>query len=191
MFVTTVWAVLAARLNHDAISRTKESALADQRSLRLQFPSSQSPATLPKSPPLFSTTCPLFFQHEIPNPPAFMRLRTLSHERKNQLSYFQSLPSSLCALWHNSENQLLCFQTRAHDFVEMGGYGSYRLLLPYHLRRAAGPLRTKFFRMARPRFSGAGFSAFSPSSGERLARRLPSWRLAPRISCADRSTTTQ
>src|SRR5579862_2018996 len=33
---------------------------------------------------------------------------------------------------------------------------------------------------------GSRFFRFSPSSGERLARRLPSWRLAPRISCADR-----
>src|SRR5579862_8275701 len=32
-------------------------------------------------------------------------------------------PLSSLALFHKSENQLSCFQFRAHDFVEMGGWG--------------------------------------------------------------------
>jgi hypothetical protein len=30
-------------------------------------------------------------------------------------------PLSSLTLFHKSENQLSCFQSRAHDFVEMGG----------------------------------------------------------------------
>lgn len=34
---------------------------------------------------------------------------------------FHANPRSLCALFPKSENQVVCFQSLAHDFVEMGG----------------------------------------------------------------------
>lgn len=34
---------------------------------------------------------------------------------------FRANPLSLCAHFPKSENQVVCFQSLAHDFVEMGG----------------------------------------------------------------------
>ena len=69
----------------------------------------------------------------------FSNFRTLLRAQKRQPSHSQWLPHSLThstkynpsvsshfptlcvALLHKSENQLLCFHSSAHDFVEMGG----------------------------------------------------------------------
>jgi hypothetical protein len=55
--------------------------------------------------------------------PAYFQSPTHSLQQERKLTpHFQSLPHSFCALLHKSENQLLYFHARAHDFGEMGGW---------------------------------------------------------------------
>src|SRR5579862_347894 len=42
---------------------------------------------------------------------------------KTQTPCFQLLPGIFCGPAIKSENQLLCFHARAHDFVQIGGLG--------------------------------------------------------------------
>jgi hypothetical protein len=49
------------------------------------------------------------------------RLALRAAARKAQRHRFQQLAHSLFTLSPKSENQLLCFHGRAHDFVELGG----------------------------------------------------------------------
>ena len=51
----------------------------------------------------------------------FRTLRTLCSRAIFQLPYFHWFADSCFALLRKSENQLLCFHARAHDFVDMWG----------------------------------------------------------------------
>ncbi len=53
----------------------------------------------------------------------FSALRTLFAVVSRQLYYFQSLADSCLTLLHKSEDQVPCFHVRAHDFVDIGGWG--------------------------------------------------------------------
>jgi hypothetical protein len=53
----------------------------------------------------------------------FKILRILLPFSNDQTPYFHALAQDCVALLHKSENQLLCFQARAHDFVDIGGWG--------------------------------------------------------------------